>query len=152
MTPNCRIRVPESYPSQPSTSLPSEIRTISIPGSVTRLPVGAMPASSPWWVPVPVQRVATRSPLGDLILDLDVEVGEGRAVRADVLLESLRAVHVLREGGVVVYVVGREELVRHVQVSFIEHLLEHAASERLIFFCGHRATPFPAIAQELLLP
>ena len=51
----------ESYPSQPSTSLPSEIRTISMPGSVTWLPVGAMPASSPSWVPAPVQRVAEES-------------------------------------------------------------------------------------------
>ena len=62
MTPNWRIMVIESYPSQPATSLPSEIRTISIPGSVTRLPVGARPASSPSWVPVPFQRVVTLSP------------------------------------------------------------------------------------------
>ena len=72
ITPNCRIMVIESYPSQPSTSLPSEMRTISIPGSVTWLPVGAMPASSTSWVPVPVQRVGYLIPISYLILNLDV--------------------------------------------------------------------------------
>ena len=62
MAPSCRIMFIESYPSQPSTSLPPEMRTISIPGNVSRLPVGAMPKNSPSWVPVPVQRVTTLSP------------------------------------------------------------------------------------------
>jgi hypothetical protein len=36
--------------------LPSAMRSTSIPVKVTSLPVGAMPKSSPWWVPRPVQR------------------------------------------------------------------------------------------------
>jgi hypothetical protein len=62
-----------------------------IPSSVTCLPVGGMPISSPMFVPRPVQRVATNSPLGDLIVDRDRPVREPGQVRVGELPEAVRA-------------------------------------------------------------
>jgi hypothetical protein len=52
ITPSCCIMPKSSNLPQCSTTFPSVMRRMSIPVIVTRLPVGAMPTNSPWWVPL----------------------------------------------------------------------------------------------------
>jgi hypothetical protein len=60
--PSCCIIESVSQMSHASRVLPSAIREYVIPSTVTCLPVGDMPISSPVFVPRPVQREATNSP------------------------------------------------------------------------------------------
>ena len=83
-------------------------------------------------------------PISYLILNLYVEIGEGRAIRAYVLLEPFGALNILGHGRVVVYVVWSDVLVCYVEVPVIEHLFNHVAGKRLILFCRrHRVYSFP---------
>ena len=131
-----------SNTSQPSTSLPLEIRSNSVACSVTSVP-GLMGCPvRPSYVVAGARPAHRHSvPLGDLILDLDVEIGENPAGAADMALEPLH-IRVPKEGHVA-HVVGCKELVRHVEFSRIEHLFDQEASQRLILFCGHGVHPFP---------
>jgi hypothetical protein len=61
-TPSCRINPKASNTSHASAILPSATRQMPTAVTSMRLPVGAMPISSPWWVPLVVQRVTTFSP------------------------------------------------------------------------------------------
>jgi hypothetical protein len=60
--PSCCIMPSRSASCHISAILPPSMRKRSNPVSVTRLPVGAMPANSPSWVPVMAQRINTLSP------------------------------------------------------------------------------------------
>src|SRR5215203_494010 len=79
--------------------------------------------------------------LGYLILDLNVDVGEGRAVHASELLQVFAAMPLLRHGRIVVYVLFRDDFVYHIQVACAEDLLEHAASQCFVLL-GHSLCSF----------
>src|SRR5215207_522829 len=72
--------------------------------------------------------------LSYLILDLNVEVGEGRAVHASELLSVFAAVPLLRHGRIVVNVVFRDDFVYNFEVACVEDLLDCTASECLVLF------------------
>ena len=79
MAPTCWSIESVSSSCQYSMMRPSAIRQMSMPDTVTRLPVGGTPMSVPLWVPVPTQRVATRSP--SAIWDSMVMVRSGTPAR-----------------------------------------------------------------------
>ena len=62
-TPSCWRKPSVSQTCQVSAILPSWTRWMLIASTFTLLPVGAMPFMSPTWVPLPVQRATTRSPV-----------------------------------------------------------------------------------------
>ncbi len=106
-----------------STTSPPSTREIVTPETVTSLPVGAMVAISPVCVPRPVQRVATCLAVRDLLVDRDRAAREGDQILLEASPDARGSLDRLGLGRIVADVVGRDELVDHVQVA-VPRLLE----------------------------
>src|SRR5215212_7468860 len=87
------------------------------------------------------------------ILDLNVDVGEGRAVHASELLEAFAAVPLLGHGRIVVNVVFRDDFVYHIQVACAEDLLKRSSCDGLVLFGHSLCAPFsPTFPGGLAIP
>src|SRR5215208_7949819 len=98
-----------------------------------------MPNHSPRWVPRVLQRYATLSPSAKMTIYGGLQVGEGRAVGSDRLLQSLGARRQARRDGII-YIVNSHELVYGGHVALIPSLLMESANQRFVFlFDRHRS-------------
>lgn len=75
-------------------------------------------------------------PFGDLILNGEMEIGEGGADRSDVSLFAMKAGR-LAVRGTVVDIVGGDQLVRYGHVALVVALFKPTADEGLVVFCWH---------------
>jgi len=94
--------------------------------------------------------VGTTSPIsggylvsfGYLIFYYVIQVGEGGTHHGGILLDALRASPILAAGRIMVYEVGGEKLVCHLQVPPVEKLLICTTGDSLILF-GRHLVSFP---------
>src|ERR671932_775163 len=74
--------------------------------------------------------------LAHQLISRDVQVRAAGEERAQRLLESLQVAY-LRQGGIMVHIAGREELVSTLDVALVVELLGHAADDGLVFLRRH---------------
>src|SRR5918994_7891050 len=149
MAPSWRIMPSWSKLSQLSTTLPSEKRKMPIPVISSSLPVGAMPPELPAVGPAHPPAGDHLVALGDLVLYLGVEVGEGFLELAREPLDVLGAA--LQHGAVgLVGEIVVEDLIHQIQLPLVAHLLDVAPENGLVLLRRH--PPPPSRSADLLAP